>query len=100
MYAITVTKIATTNCIGIVTLQNMNLSGTVNKSGITNRLYIIDNPVEIIGEIHSTFLFRKNINNTDVIGKIKKINTCHESINASCLRYEINEPTLSMLLLI
>jgi hypothetical protein len=76
----------------------MNLSGTVNKSGITNRLYIIDSPVEIIGEIHSAFLFRKNINKTDIIGKTKKINTCHESINASRLCYEINEPTLSLLL--
>ncbi|MDR7855880.1 hypothetical protein [Tissierella sp.] len=80
-----VKKITTTNCMGIDILQNIELSGTVNRSGITNRLYIIDSPVEIIGEIQSTFLFRKNINRTDVIGKIKKINTCHESINTSCV---------------
>ena len=48
-------------------------------------LYIIDNPVEIIGEIQSAFLFRKNINRTDATGKVKKTKTCHKSINTSCV---------------
>jgi hypothetical protein len=55
----------------------------VNKLGITIRLYSTDSTVEMSGEIQSILRLRKNMKNTDAIGKSKKTNICHESIYTS-----------------